>query len=158
MGSAVIDGSGKYRYYLSRWNESGFGSAVFIMVNPSTADALKDDPTIRRCVSFSKQWGCSLLCVVNLFAYRSKNPSDLKCIFDPVGPDNDRWILDTVTGARIVVAAWGALDRSHPRVLAVESWLRSGHIRELQCLGKTQNGSPRHPLYVPRDTKLVPWP
>ncbi len=88
-----------YRYSLSRtWNES-LQRIVFIGLNPSTADAQHDDPTVRRCIGFARRWGYGGLTLVNLFAYRTTEPAELKEVDDPVGLDNDRWIAEAQAGA-----------------------------------------------------------
>lgn len=99
--SAVLSDDGQYRCQLERtW---GFGDAVtFVMLNPSTADARKDDPTIRRCLSYARSWGYDGIRVVNLYALRSSDPKMLKTVADPVGPENDAWIARTVSGSNII--------------------------------------------------------
>ncbi|MGH3977119.1 MAG: DUF1643 domain-containing protein, partial [Pseudonocardiaceae bacterium] len=115
---AVLSGCGRYRYQLTRTWDPGQQRATFIMLNPSTADAADDDPTIRRCTSYARSWGLGGLMVVNLYAYRATDPADLWKVDDPVGPDNDdhlRAVLAAATDVGApVVAAWGAnarLDR-----------------------------------------------
>lgn len=149
-GAAWLDG--EYRYWLTRqWGDGP--KACWIMLNPSTADAEQDDPTIRRCISFSKRWGCGSLVVVNLFARRCTRPVHLKDPGDPVGPENRRVIADAMTDAGVVVAAWGA----HPMAQEPAGGLLASS-RPLYCLGKTKDGAPRHPLYVKGDAELVRWP
>ncbi|CAB1262622.1 hypothetical protein CLOSBL3_20536 [Clostridiaceae bacterium BL-3] len=102
---AFIDSTGKYRYTLSRvWNEN-LGKVVFILLNPSTADASKDDPTVKKCISFTKSWNFGLLEIVNLFAYRSTDPKCLKNVLDPVGRENNYYILKAVEDADKIIAA-----------------------------------------------------
>jgi len=97
--SAVISGDGKYRYFLARrWGSTG-KTVAFIGLNPSTADATLDDPTIRRCVGFAKFWGGSALHMVNLFALRSPTPASLRVASDPIGPQNDAWLTRVVAEA-----------------------------------------------------------
>jgi hypothetical protein len=117
---------------------------LFVMLNPSTADASRDDPTIRRCVGFAKAWGFGALSVANLFALRSTDPSVLLSAQDPVGPDNDAMILELARKASLVVAAWGAHKVAARRAAAVQSLLPKA-----VCLGLTSSGQPRHPLYAP---------
>ena len=150
---AIISKCGKYRYVLSRTWGSGREIVCFIMLNPSTADAEKDDPTIRRCVSFVRTWGYSRLRVVNLFARRTPHPSDLWAVSDPVGPDNDRYVLEALARATIVVAAWGRLEMARPRAQVVTK-IAEQMCKSLNCLGVMNRGCPRHPLYVRRDTVL----
>lgn len=151
---ALLSEDGAYRYWLHReWGYPGPG-ATFVMLNPSTADAVEDDRTIGRCIDFAKSWGCVRLRVVNLYALRSTNPDRLWTVDDPVGPENDEWIgraLDLTSGP--VVAAWGVNARQDrvDHVLALPGMGRA------QCLGHTKDGHPRHPLYVRGDTPLRPF-
>lgn len=134
------------------------------MLNPSTADAAVDDPTIRRCTGFARAWGYGGLSVVNLYALRAKNPADLKLglrleTHDPVGPDNDTFLRDTfITAAQRgmpVIAAWGANATSH-RVDQVAALAAKAGVKFL-ALGTTRHGAPRHPLYLRRDTEPARW-
>lgn len=104
---AIISECEKYRYFLSRsW--IGHGKKIcFIGLNPSTADASFDDPTIRRCVDFSKRFDGSHLLMVNIFAYRSTNPKFLEDIDDPFGEKNSYWIDYALSEADIIISAWG---------------------------------------------------
>lgn len=158
MSSAIISPCGAYRYSLSRPLQDILGGkppAVFLMLNPSTADASLDDPTIRRCRSFARSWACNGFLVVNLYALRSPDPSALWQHSDPVGPDNDRHILEALADSPDVVCAWGTNAKAG-RVTAVRAML-SGAGARLWCLGSTKDGSPRHPLYVAGTQPLVPW-
>lgn len=160
--TAIISLDGKYRYHLSReWDVDPFYNMVFVMLNPSTADAEVDDATIRRCISFAQREGCSRLDVVNLFAYRSTKPEKLLEVEDPIGPMNRSAVARFISTGHIVVLAWGAwwkkISTSQrgpglPR-LNVEGMTS----RELYCLGTTKDGSPRHPLYVRGDAPLVTY-
>lgn len=155
--TATLSPDGVYRYALTRtWDARPM--AMFVMLNPSTADAMADDPTIRRCVGFATRWGCGGVVVVNLFALRSTDPSVLWDHPDPVGPDNDRVIADQLgdhTGGP-VVAAWGAHGLLADRDRTVTEQIR-GLGRDLLCLGVTKQGLPRHPLYVHGATELTLW-
>ncbi len=91
---ADFDGTGAYRYSLWREWDSRRPIVAFVMLNPSTADAAKDDPTIRRCASFARSWGYGSLEVVNLFAYRASEPKRLRQTPDPIGPANDDYLVD----------------------------------------------------------------
>lgn len=152
--AAVIDGD--YRYLLTRrW---GTGTklklATFIGLNPSTADAEKDDPTIRRCVNFAKTWGCDVLWMVNLFAYRSTRPKDMLTAEDPIGPDNQRWLLRAYEASDIVIACWG----NHGRHLGQDQVVRDLFREKLSILRLNQaTGQPAHPLYLPAALKPRPW-
>ena len=154
--AAKISKCGQYRYWLSRTWSSG-PPLVFVMLNPSTADAQVDDPTIRRCKGFARREGAGGVFVVNLYAYRATNPRFLRICADPVGPDNDVWlqrvIAGTVETGTPVVAAWGA-SAVPGRVRAV---LRLVPGADWRCLGVTRAGAPRHPLYVKGDQSLVPF-
>ncbi len=154
--SAVLSDDEKYRYLLTR--ELGAGAPlVFIMLNPSTADADVDDPTIRRCIRFAARENAGRLVVVNLFALRATDPRELARDPDPVGPRNDEFILmHCGPGARIV-AAWGAHPFAAARARTVAQMV-AGAGGRLECLGVTKDGHPRHPLYVRGDAPLLPYP
>lgn len=145
---ARLSSDGQYRYWLARVWDRSTESVVFVMLNPSTADATVDDPTIRRCIGFAKAWGYGGLIVVNLFAYRATNPKELSPLPRRVaaGPDNDAAIIEAVTG-RDVIVAWGALGTLYGRHLHVMA-LVLDHARSVAMLGKASGGQPRHPLYV----------
>ncbi|MDH4555683.1 DUF1643 domain-containing protein [Pseudomonas sp. BN417] len=155
--SAIFSECGTYRYLLTRPGDvhAEKGTALFLMLNPSTADATEDDPTIRRCRNFARAWGCNGIAVANLYALRATDPAELWKHPDPVGPDND-WRLKSIAREYTdIVCAWGANARSD-RVTAVTSILTAAGGR-LWCLGTTKDGHPRHPLYVRSDQPLIPW-
>lgn len=150
---AILDTTGMYRYSLWReWNTTS-PRVLFVMLNPSTADAIKDDPTIRRCMAFARSWGYGSLEVVNLFAYRTSHPAALRAAPDPVGPDNDRHLLAATQRADLIVAAWGHAGGLLNRNREVMRQLRG----PIHCLGTTQRGHPRHPLYLKRETYPLIW-
>ena len=155
--TAVLSECGTYRYRLERaWSDDP--RDVWLMLNPSTADATLDDPTIRRCVGFSRRWGAGGIVVANLYALRATDPAELERHPDPVGPANDAHIADVVQhawrdGARIV-CAWGAHPFAASRALDVAEGLRD---MLPVCLGTTRSGAPRHPLYVRADVVPVRW-
>lgn len=156
--SAVISPCGTYRYLLSRPSEvlhPDRSDALFIMLNPSTADETSDDPTIRRCRGFARSWGCAGLTVANLYALRATDPAALWEHDDPVGPENDVHLATLAREYGDVVCAWGANAR-HDRVTQVVSILTSSGAR-LWCLGMTKAGAPRHPLYVRADQPCIEW-
>ncbi|MCU1279184.1 MAG: hypothetical protein JWM53_2730 [bacterium] len=134
------------------------GIALFIMLNPSTADALKDDPTVRRCIGYARAWGCGELFVENLFAFRSTDPRYLTAVRDPVGPQNNDYIIGAACRAHesggVVVAAWGVHGGHLDQDRKVMSLLTETLGIKVQCLGTTVEGFPRHPLYLTRDTAL----
>ena len=138
-----------------------FGSAnpaVFVMLNPSTADANADDPTIRRCRGFAKAWECAGLLVINLYALRATDPTELGGPVDPVGPENDEHISAALYRAGLVVCAWGATPAPR-KSFRVERILRLAQDagRPLHALGTTKHGDPRHPLYLRRDARPERW-
>lgn len=149
--SAVMSECGRYRYRLRREWLGGEGDVLFIMLNPSTADAERDDPTIRRCVGFARRWGFRRLWVGNLFAWRATHPFDLVRAPDPVEPDNDEHLIGMAANAEVIVAAWGSYRALRGRDKDVRQI-----IGGLECLGVTKRGHPRHPLYLPYDTRREP--
>lgn len=154
--TARLSDCGAYRYELGRRWARG-PSVLFIMLNPSTADATQDDPTIRRCIGFAKSWQMGALGVVNLFALRATDPAALRTAPDPVGPLNDDAIHDAIVSSRVVVAAWGAHAMAAERA-AVVAEMAANASRPLCCLGTTKAGHPRHPLYLRRDATLIRLP
>jgi hypothetical protein len=132
----------------------------FIMLNPSTADASIDDPTIGRCMSFARREGYGGISVVNLFAFRATSPEDMKAADDPFGPEGSEYIERTLNAGAItgvpIVAAWGThggyRGRDEAVVLSARGWGAN-----LVCLGTTKEGHPRHPLYVKGDQPFVPF-
>lgn len=154
--SAELSDDGLYRYTLERVWDRQLPMALFIGLNPSTADSHEDDPTIRRCVGFAKDWGYGRLLMANLFAFRATDPSQLKLASDPIGSDNDRRLCEMYHEAQLVVACWGANGGLGERDRQVTELLwnsRSWNV-QLQCLGVTQAGFPKHPLYLAKDTPL----
>jgi hypothetical protein len=155
--SACFDASGRYRYCLTRrWAARG-ATVAFVLLNPSTADANLDDPTLRRCIGFAKRWGYAGLEVVNLFAWRATRPADLRRARDPVGPENDAHLLAAAARAGDVVLAWGIHGTLLGRGQAVLTLLRAQAPR-LLCLGRTRGGQPRHVLYLPGDLRPMAFP
>jgi hypothetical protein len=153
---AVMSGCGKYRYLLRRRVGRSHRVATIIMLNPSTADAVKDDPTIRRCMGFARLWGCGRLQVVNLFALRSRDPEAIRQAADPVGPENEDHIRRAIetAGRGPIVCAWGVRGGYWDRDLAVLGLLQQLGVRPL-ALAVTRGGHPRHPLYAPYTRRLV---
>ena len=122
------------------------------MLNPSTADALIDDPTIRRCIDFAQRWSFGSLTVVNLFAYRSPSPQDVMLANDPVGPECDGYLLQAAAQSTCLLAAWGKHGRYLGRDRAVRELLIAYSSR-FSCLNLNQDGSPKHPLYIRKGTQ-----
>ncbi|TAL41398.1 MAG: DUF1643 domain-containing protein [Salinibacterium sp.] len=148
----------RFRYRLWRRWDAGREAAVWLMLNPSTADHARNDPTIRRVLGFSTAWGFGSAEVVNLFAIRSKKPAAIHAAADPIGPLNDAAIVQAVTGRRVVLA-WGAHGTRHAdRVQTVLRMLAQvTDPDKLMCLGRTVDGEPLHPLMLKAATPLVPW-
>lgn len=170
---AVLSDDSIYRYALTRdWSDPNLfvrQFATFVMLNPSMADHRIDDPTILRCVKFARSWGLHGIRVVNLYAYRASKPDVMFAAervdgWDIVGPDNDRTIskalLQAYNTCAPVIVAWGN-NGADGRV----GWLVREAERmkvQLQCLGSTQSGAPKHPLArglhrIPDDTEPMPW-
>lgn len=155
-GSAKLSEDRKYRYVLGRsWGDGEVqASLTWVMINPSTALASKNDPTIRRCIEFTRREGYDALWVVNLFALRSSDPKELKLWDDPVGPDNDRWIEWAVRKSASVVLAWGNNGRYWtPRIREVRNLIEPIRPKFL-CLGLTGSLHPRHPLMLSKYTEF----
>jgi len=157
---AVISADGKYRYKLGRYWSPKAPPLVWIMLNPSTADAVQDDPTIRRCVSFAKGWGFGGIEVYNLFALRSPNPVTIETTIDPVGPENDHWLRSASQSGGKIIVAWGSCRSplQMTRATQVTKILSRGGGPVPATLGLTKSGQPKHPLYVPGDAELLPFP
>lgn len=160
MRSAIISDCGLYRYRLERHALSGAGAVAWIMVNPSTADAKEDDPTIRKVIGFSERLGAGWAIVGNKFAYRATDVNALKTARDPVGPDNDAHLAKIIADAGTVIAAWGPLAKLPPTLR--RRWYKIARMadeagRTLMCFGTAQDGHPRHPLMLAYDTPLIEW-
>lgn len=153
---AVIDG--KYRYLLwRRWGDDGCDMLRWVMLNPSTADASSDDPTIRRCIGYAKREGYGGLVVLNLFALRATSPLDLTLHTDPVGPRNDDFLREYALDATQIVCAWGTKGAYLDREGTVLRLLREIALDKCVRLGTlTRGGHPRHPLYLRKDTPFEP--
>ena len=139
----------QYRYTLWRaWDMFSPRYVMFIGLNPSTADEVQDDPTIRRCIGYAKEWGYGAFCMTNIFAFRATDPRVMKTQADPVGPENDKWLTECAKGAGLIVAAWGAHGGHRARDKEVIKL-----VNNIMCLGTTKDGYPRHPLYLPKTAK-----
>lgn len=153
MGGAEISDDGVYRYELHRVWDVALPYCMFLLLNPSTADGLNNDPTVGRCVGYAKSWGYGGMRMGNLFGFRARFPSDMFGAEDPVGPENDEWLLKMVRGAGLVVAAWGALGGHLGRDIDVMRLLEGK--TKLHCLKTTKEGHPGHPLYLRKDLKPI---
>jgi len=154
LGSVPISESGatfspcrRWRYLLWRRWDAAKPVANFLMLNPSTADEEKLDPTCARARGYAERWGYGALVVTNIFAFRNTNPNQMKAAKDPVGPGND---------AAIVVCAWGNYGRYLDRSCHVKSLLSKSRIR-LHALRVNANGEPAHPLYLPGNHTPSSW-
>ena len=148
---AVFSPCRTYRYALHRkWGQGA--CALFIGLNPSTADEKRNDPTIRRCIGFARSWGYDGLVMANLFAFRATQPADMKLAADPVGPDNDATLCQLAKDAGVVVAAWGAHGAHLDRGAQVRAMLPGLHHLRL-----TKDGHPGHPLYLPASLTPQLW-
>lgn len=153
----------EYRYSLTRTFGIHGRRVVWVMLNPSTADATMDDQTIRRACGFSWKEGFGTMEVVNLFALRATNPRQLKFVLDPVGPYNIQFMREAIRCATAVVFAWGNGRRHVGDKLFDEAKHKLQLIQTsnpVLCLGTTRQGEPRHPLMMSAKTKLRPytWP
>lgn len=146
----------QYRYTL--WRQWADGDvphpryAMFIGLNPSTADEVQDDPTVRRCINFARTWGYDALCMTNIFGYRSTQPARMLARRDPIGPENDAHLRRLARGAAIVVAAWGTHGVHRGRSARVRAMLPTLHY-----LRMTKMGEPGHPLYLPGALTPTRW-
>jgi hypothetical protein len=149
---AVFDETEAYRYTLWRIWEPSKPRLCFVLLNPSTADAERNDPTIRRCIGFARAWEYGGVEVVNLYAFRATRPTDLFRATDPVGPKNDDYLAEAIARAGRVVVGWGNHGAKPERLSAVSPVLIKAH-----CFGITSMGQPRHPLYMRGDAALQYW-
>jgi hypothetical protein len=157
---AVISDCGTFRYLLTRQWADG-PSITFVMLNPSTADADKDDATVRKCIGFARNFKFSGIRVVNLFAFRATNPADLRRAGWPAGPENNQWLDRAATWAwannEPMVCAWGAHTRGRTAAqrvahVTVQLEQRGVDLRALQVL---VDGTPSHPLMLPYSCQLM---
>ena len=164
-GTATFSPDGLYRYDLTRhWGDEGEAVCLWVMLNPSTADATKNDQTISRCIYYSIREGFGGLAVCNLYAYRATQPGDLlKAGAAARGPDNEATIEDWLERPAVTacVCAWGATKLTglppRPDVEIMANRAQGVGVR-LLCLGRTRNGQPKHPARLGNDAPLMPWP
>ena len=150
--SAIISECGFYRYELRRIWQPKTGLVCWVMLNPSIADANIDDPTIRRCMGYTARWGYGGIIVVNLFALRATNPSNLRESTDPIGPDNYHYVFKASWEAKITIAAWGIRGKYLKQNEKVLAQLTNAHY-----LALTKDGSPGHPLYLNSELQPIPF-
>lgn len=174
---AIIEGVYRYRLWRPGYirpphiadavsDARGGWRLLFVMFNPSKADALDDDPTLRQCIAFARRWGFERLDVVNLYALRATDPKTIARNADPIGAHNDRHLVDAVGRADRVVLAWGAANKAgqsfavsvEQRARAVCEIIRAVQgERSIVCLGVCDDGQPRHPLRLAHTTEAIPW-
>ena len=160
--SATISACGRYRYALERTTGITGPNIAWVAMNPSTADATKDDPTIRKVIGFSRQAGYGVALVVNLFAYRAKDVRECRLHVrsgDAEGPDNCAAIMAAASIADAVVCAWGPKPWAYDQADRVLAWLEEhpGGPPALLCVGTAKGGAPLHPLFVPYEAGLRPF-
>jgi hypothetical protein len=154
--SAVYSPCSRYRYLLTRiWDAEG-PRALFVLLNPSTATEQQNDPTVERCERRARALGAGAFRVTNIFAFRATDPQVMRAAPDPVGPGNDAAIAESALWADRILCAWGTHGAHRGRGRAVEALLRATG-RPLWHLGLTQDGMPRHPLYVGYAQAPVLW-
>ena len=142
----------KYRYTLWRtWDESK-PKIMFLGLNPSTADETKNDPTVTRCINYSKLWGYGGMYMMNIFAYRTTYPVELKKQLDPIGPDNNNWIKKISKSVDKCVGAWGNDGEFLDRSIEIK-----GIVKNLFCLKINGSGEPAHPLYLKSNLKPIKY-
>ncbi len=162
VSTCVFSPDRAYRYSLTHsWRDPNLPSyvpskwAVWIGLNPSTADEAQLDATLRRVKAFSRSWLCDGFIMLNLFAFRSTNPNGLLTVDDPIGPDNDRHIVEATRGENVtcVVAMWG----NHGRLKGRDGVVQDMLVSKLTCLGTNRDGSPKHCLYLPKTAQRQPF-
>lgn len=147
---AEISECGKFRYALWRhWDWQGHANCVmFIGLNPSTADSVKNDTTISKCIGFAKRWGYGGMYMLNLYAFRATNPKDMIASSDPWGPNNQEAFGYYRSRVGLVVACWGSIEVRYRPSLQWQTTIFSSLdavAAPVYCLGRTADGSPRHP-------------
>jgi len=151
--NAFFSNDGKYRYWLSRIFDETLPLVAFVGLNPSTADAEIDDPTIKKCISYCRQWGYGGFYMVNLFAFVSSDPKKLLHEADPVGKDNDRHLKEVLSKTEKTICCWGEMGRHNNRDRQVLDIISNPH-----CLQVNKKGEPAHPLYLKGDLQPIPYP
>ena len=154
--TAIYSDCERYRYSLTRVWEPGGQKALFVMLNPSTATEVQNDPTVERCERRARALGFGAFQVTNIFAWRDTDPRNMRAASDPVGPDNDAAILHGAAWADRIIAAWGAHGAHLARGPQVETLLRRTG-QPLLHLGLTKDGHPKHPLYIAYAQQPAPW-
>ena len=155
--TAVYSDCEKYRYSLGRrWDAAG-KQVMFVMLNPSTATEVQNDPTVERCEQRARALGYGGFRVTNIFAWRATDPRDMRAASDPVGPENDSILIESAEWADHIIAAWGTHGAHLDRGIAVAGILRQQR-KPLFHLGLSKAGHPKHPLYLPYSQQPIIWP
>lgn len=154
--TAVYSPCEKYRYLLTRiWDPEG-RKVLFVMLNPSTATEIQNDPTVERCERRARALGYGAFRVTNIFAFRATDPKVMRAEPDPNGPENDASITDSTAWANTIICAWGTHGEHMGRGPDVEQLLRqTGH--PLYHLGLSKAGHPKHPLYISYEKQPELW-
>jgi len=153
---AIFSPCRRWRYLLWRYWDRDKGICAFIGLNPSTADETQDDPTVRRCIRFAKDWGYGALWMLNAYAFRATDPRVMKAQGGAaLGPSNNTYLMQAGLNCDIVVAAWGA-HCPGSRQDEIRAMF-AGMAKPVYLLGQTKDGCPRHPLYLRADTQPVRW-
>jgi hypothetical protein len=153
---AVYSPCERYRYALTRtWDPQG-RKVLFVMLNPSTATEVQNDPTVERCERRARALGFGAFRVCNIFAWRDTDPRLMRKAADPVGPENDAAIVEGCAWADAIVCAWGTHGAHLGRGGAVETLMRATG-RPLTHLGLSKDGHPKHPLYIAYSQQPQPW-
>ena len=156
VSSALYSDCDSYRYALTRsWDHAG-KRVLFVMLNPSKATEVQNDPTVERCERRARALGFGAICVTNIFAWRETDPHIMRKIPDPVGPDNDRILRESVAWSDLVIAAWGPHGAHLGRGPATAELLWATG-KPIFHLGLTKHGHPKHPLYIRYAQQPEPW-
>lgn len=154
--TAIYSDCERYRYSLTRvWDPKG-PKALFVMLNPSTATEVQNDPTVERCERRARALGFGSFCVTNIFAWRDTDPRKMRAASDPIGPENDKTILEFSEWADRIICAWGTHGAHLKRGPQVELLLRKTR-RPLHHLGLSKAGHPKHPLYIAYSEQPQVW-
>jgi hypothetical protein len=146
-----------YRYRLALIWDREKPRINFLMLNPSTADEISNDPTVERCERRARMWGYGAVIITNIFAFRSTNPDGLKKTLDPIGTLNDKWIIQEACESQMVVCAWGNHGFLLNRGTRVKFMLMQQKVKP-HFLRLAATGQPCHPLYLPYSLEPQPWP
>ena len=156
LATATFDSVRAYRFRLSRVWDPSLRRVNFVMLNPSTADAFKLDPTVRRCIGFARHWQAGSVEVTNAYAYRSTAPAGLREVADPVGFGNDDALVAAALAADLVIVAWGVHATYLGREAVVRTLLADAGVAP-HYLALTKDGHPGHPLYLSGAAQPQPW-